>query len=178
MFSLTKIGEDIGHWLFCCGHPFALVGRSEFSAAAVKACSVADLLGRRPPSHTGQEIASKQENQECLLCTGPGRALQFCVPLMLWEGPASAWEQFVSVTALRAVSKGKQGNRAVTGEGLLVEMLGGWAKGRLEVSLPEQDAHDAGAGGAVQAAPGSGTASWSTKTSLDLAQFAMYRVIV
>lgn len=81
---------------------------------------------------------------------------------MLREGLASAHGAiYLIATAPRAISKGKWGDRAAAGEGLLVEILVGWVKARLEVSLPEQDSPDAGA---VQ--PGAGTASWSHENLL------------
>lgn len=66
---------------------------------------------------------------------------------MLWEVLASARERLVSSLELRGL----------LAKGLLVEMLVGWVKGRLEV-LPEQDTHHTGV---VQPAAGTGTASWS-----------------
>lgn len=119
------------------------------------------------PQQTGG--APKRENQETLRAWGWEHFALLPTPAAMGRSHLCTGALCLIVLAPKTVSKGEQGDRAVTGEGLLVDMT---AKGRLEVSLPEQDA-----GGAVQPALTSGQSPGVSKTSLDWAQYAMYRVI-
>lgn len=117
------------------------------------------------PQQTGD--VPKRENQETLHARGWERSALLPAPAAMGTSHFCTGALCLIVTALRTVSKGEQGDRAVTGGGLLVDMT---VKGRLEVSLPEQDA-----GGAVQPALTPGQPPGVSKTLLDLAQYTVYR---
>ena len=141
-----KYKRTLGTGCFVADIPLLLLGGLKSPQLRWKP---AELLGQEVtfPQRAGD--GSGAGDRECLCAWGWG-ALHVLPALR--KGLASAREQPASSLQLRGLLA--RASRAVTGEGLWVEMLVG-----LEVSVPEQQAQDAGAGGAMQ--PGSGSASRS-----------------